>query len=105
MGIRTYEERPRFVRSQWNHHKNLRGGNLVGSAMDRTENQESPASPARIRSAAADRIRELKPNADGKYRKIIDIITDLHALIAVYQGIKSKLIKKEGLTNGRPIFQ
>ena len=60
--------------------------------MDRTENQESPASPARV-GAAADRIRELKPNADGKYRKIIDIITDLHALIAVYQGIKSKLIR------------
>lgn len=68
--------------------------------MDRTDNQESPASPARV-GAAADRIRELKPNADGKYRKIIDIITDPHALIAAYQGIKSKLIKKEGMTNGR----
>lgn len=54
---------------------------------------------------AADRIRKLKPNADGKYRKIIDIITDPHALIAAYQRIKSKLIKKEGLTNGRSIFQ
>ena len=68
--------------------------------MDRTENQESPASPARV-EAAADRIWKLKPNVDGKYRKIIDIITDPHALIAAYQRIKSKLIKKEGMTNGR----
>jgi hypothetical protein len=68
--------------------------------MDRTENQESPASPARV-GAAADRIRELKPNADEKYRKIIDIITDPHALIAAYQRIKSKLRKKEGMTNER----
>jgi hypothetical protein len=80
--------------------KTYEGGNLVGSAMDRTENQESPASPARV-GAAADRIRELKPNADEKYRKIIDIITDPHALIAAYQRIKSKLRKKEGMTNER----
>jgi hypothetical protein len=64
--------------------KTYEGGNLVGSAMDRTENQESPASPARV-GAAADRIRELKPNADGKYRKIIDIIADSHALVAAYE--------------------
>jgi hypothetical protein len=65
--------------------------------MDRTENRESPASPAWA-GAAADRIRELKPKADGKYRKIIDIITDLHALIAAYQRIKSGFVKKEGMT-------
>jgi hypothetical protein len=50
---------------------------------------------------AADRIRELKPKADAKYRKIIDIITGPHALIAAYQRIQSKLVKKEGMTNGR----
>ena len=78
----------------------LTKGNLVGSAMDRTENQESPASPVRV-GAAADRTRELKPNADGKSQKIIDIITDPHALIAAYQRIKFELIKKEGMTFGR----
>lgn len=68
--------------------------------MDKTENQESPASPARV-EAAADRIRELKPNVDVKYQKIVNIITDPHALIAAYQRIKSKFVKKEGMTNGR----
>lgn len=54
-------------------------------AMDRYENQKKyHASPVRV-GAAADRIRELKPNADGKYRKIIDIIADSHALVAAYE--------------------
>lgn len=63
MGIRAYEERKAAIRTvPVEPPQELTRGNLVGSAMDRTENQESPASPARIRSAAADRIRELKPD-------------------------------------------
>lgn len=54
---------------------------------------------------AADRIRELKPNADAKYRKIIDIITGPHALIVAYSCIQSKLVKKEGMTDEWKIFQ
>ena len=68
--------------------------------MDRTENQESPTSLVRV-GATVDRTRELKPNVDGKSQKIIDIITDPHALIAAYQRIKFELIKKEGMTFGR----
>ena len=72
-------------------------GNLVGSAMDRTENQESPASPVRV-EAAADQIRELKPNADGKYRKIIDVIADPPVPVAAYERINFGLGK---MTPGR----
>jgi len=51
--------------------------------MDRTEKQESPTSPARV-EAATDRTRELERNIDEKYQKIINTITDPHALIATY---------------------
>ena len=64
----------------------LTKGNLIGLAMDRTENQKSSASPVRV-GAVADQTRELKPNANEKSQKIIDIITDPHALIAAYQCI------------------
>jgi hypothetical protein len=65
-------------------------GNFVGSAMDRTENQKSPASPVRVKTAA-NWIRKMKPNADRKSQKITNIIADPHALITAYEHIKSKL--------------
>ena len=65
-------------------------GNFVGSAMDRTENRKSPASPVRVKTAA-NWIRKLKPNADRKSQKITNIIADPHALITAYEHIKSKL--------------
>ncbi|KAH9572826.1 hypothetical protein CY35_02G172100 [Sphagnum magellanicum] len=65
-------------------------GNFVGSTMDRTENQKSPASPVRVKTVA-NWIRKLKPNADRKSQKITSIIADPHALITAYEHIKSKL--------------
>jgi hypothetical protein len=58
-------------------------GNFVGSVMDRTENQKSPASLVQVKTAA-NWIRKMKPNADRKSQNITNRIADPHALITAY---------------------
>lgn len=65
-------------------------GNFIGSMMDRIENFKSPPSLIRVKTSA-NWIWKMKPNVDRKYQKNTTIIAYPHALITMYEHIKSKL--------------